>query len=173
MKTTVLIAFLSFAFLTSYSQPADTPSVPKIGFGLDLGLPFTEGYGSLIGGLVRLEYPIKSDLSATASLGYSRLSYDKELRDLLEAFGESGSDGVVPIKVGLKKYLSSPLYLQGELGLAINDGTAFILSPRIGYEKPLEKGSIGASIRYELWTNDGSMHFVSLGLEYNLPLRGK
>lgn len=170
MKTTVLILFLSLAFLTGFSQPPARSSAPQIGLGLDLGLPFTEGYGSLIGGLVRLEYPLSSDLSATASLGYSRLAYDKDLRELLDALGESKSEGVVPLKAGLRKYLSSPIYLQGEVGLAIADGTSFILSPRIGYAKATKKGSLGANVRYELWTNDGSIHFLALGLEYNLPL---
>jgi hypothetical protein len=85
MNRALIVTLLSFSSLLGFSQTATSTNAQKIGFGIDLGLPFTTGYGSLIGGLVRFEHPLKSDLSITASLGYSRLGYEKEVREAFKA----------------------------------------------------------------------------------------
>jgi hypothetical protein len=172
MKKTYIIAILSITCLAAFSQ-TNAPLTSKAGFSLDLGAPITEGYSFLAGGVARFEHPLKSDLSVTGSLGYTRVGYQKEVREALKMVGASTSIGIVPLKGGLKKGLNNNFYVQGESGLAFGEGTSFILSPRIGYEKPTKKGSYAASARYELWAGGGSFHLFSLGLEYNFPIRLK
>lgn len=174
MRSKIIFAALLFASVSVFGQAQTGFSGAKIGVGLNGGMPFGNAgkvYSFLAGGLASIEYPLKSNLSLTGSLGYSRLSYKKEFRDLFDGLGVSTSTGVVPLKGGVKLPLNSNVYTQGELGLAIGDGTSFILSPRIGYEKPLSKGSLAASARYELWSNQGSIHLFALGLEYNFSLK--
>lgn len=176
MKKILVFSLSMLAGMAALAQSKSGFDAAKFGVGLNGGKPFGDAgevYGALVGGLASIEYPLKSQLSLTGSIGYSRLSYKKEIKDALKGTGISTSEGVVPLKAGVKMPFNSRVYGQGEMGLAISDGSAFLLSPRVGYEKPLKQGSLAASARYELWTNEGSIHMFALGLEYNFSLKKK
>nr|WP_199158903.1 hypothetical protein [Pedobacter sp. ASV2] len=144
----------------------------KLGFGLEADFTFGDinerediGYGlSSV-----YQHPLTSKLNLTGSLGISSIKIN-------QPDGSKADAKYVPIKVGLKYYLTKKFFGSGELGssLAVNKygETGFLYSPGIGFEFPVSnKKSIELGFRYEAWSYSKHTNgFLGLKLAFNLGL---
>jgi len=81
----------------------------------------------------------------------------------------------VPIKAGLRYFISEYIYGGGEAGVSFStangngSGIAFAYNPSVGVEFPVSNtGSIDAGIRYEGWSRgSGTRSFIGLHVGYN------
>lgn len=145
-------------FLSSEAQDKKQSS-SKIRFsvGPDAALPvgsFADGYTWGIGGSLQAELPIVPDkLHLVANAGFLNIFNDDDKNKL----GEDLS--LLPVKVGLKYYPISLLYVQADAGASfITNKTkvkadrtaAFVYAPQVGVTLPLGGSSnIDAGFRYE------------------------
>jgi opacity protein-like surface antigen len=149
MKKLLPILFL-FLYTMAHGQ-----SAPKSAFsaGLDLAIPTNSIYSVGLGASGKAEIPITSAASITVTAGYTSLYYKKS------QIGSSRSQdaaGFVPLKAGVKYYLSEGFFIEGELGTAMetnyskNKLFAFALGP--GFLLPVSKNTaIELGFRYENW----------------------
>src|SRR5687768_4067798 len=107
MKKILLVAVFAVAAISASAQTA-SKSRTRFSVGFEAGLPIGDAgdfYGSILGGSLKAEIPLKSALFATISGGYSSLAPQKEFRD-----AGFESVGVVPLKAGLKYFISKNIY---------------------------------------------------------------
>ncbi|MGE6218969.1 outer membrane beta-barrel protein [Nubsella zeaxanthinifaciens] len=162
MKKTVL-SLLLLAGL-GVAANAQQGATNKISAGLELALPtgdnadvFSFGYGASLQG----EFNVAKNLNLTANAGYLSFRLKKEIKELLESFGEdTKGSGAIPLKAGAKYFFAGKFYGQAEVGAAISTdedgGTAFSYAPGIGLNLPIsEKTIVDLGIRYENWRKDG------------------
>ena len=164
MKKILLLAVFAVAAFTVSAQ-TEGKGKTRFSIGLEAGLPVGDAgdiYSSILGGSVKAEIPVASSLFATVSGGYSSLSYEKEIKEALEAFGiDENPGGVVPLKAGLKYFFNKNIYGAAELGAAIgtkkDSETAFAWAPGVGISYPVsDKNDIDFGVRYESWSKDGN-----------------
>jgi opacity protein-like surface antigen len=157
--------------LISISTFAQRPS-SKLGIGIDFALP-QSNFGSNanfgVGPSILFQSPINTNLNFTVNVGYLRFNGDPVFANV------KYREGFIPIKVGLRYYLSEYIYGSAEGGVSISSangsgsGTSFAYSPTLGVEFPVSaKGTIDAGIRYEGWTrSNGTRSFIGLRAGYN------
>lgn len=143
----LLPLFLLFLYTAAHSQNA-----PKKAFsaGLDLGIPTNSIYNIGFGGSGKAEVPIAGPVSLTVSAGFTSLYYKSAL------IGSNRSQDpatFVPLKAGVKYYLSEGFYIEGEAGTAI--------ATNYGKEK-LFAFALGAGFIIDLGKNDA----IDLGFRY-------
>lgn len=142
-------------------EPAGDSQETRLGIGLNLGLPTTDGYDFVIGGDLRLQKDFSGNVSGLLSAGYTAFTYD------------GGSYGFIPVKAGVKIFPVTKFYFSGELGAGFptKDGgkTAFVWAPGIGYG--LNNG-VDLGLRYEGFSADGgTLGQVALRIAYGFMLR--
>lgn len=134
-KSTKFLAFAVAAVALFFSTNANAQS-PKLGIGVNLGVPTSDAYSFAIGADLRYQFDIDKQLSVPITAGYTRLM-GKEI-------GNTGIDfadrGYIPAKVGLKYFFNdtgSGVYGLAEAGAGFSTesggGTSFVYSPAIGY----------------------------------------
>lgn len=165
MKKLFLSLFvLATAALNSSAQTTHTNSRFNIGVEAVLplgGVRHLSQYG--IGGAFKYEHPVAENLFITASAGFTRLFYKDVFQQNLD---KAGMD-FVPVKVGVKYYLSPRLFAEGQFGVALDvrDGvnSFFAYSSGVGYSfsKKFE-----TSLRYEAWADNGTIHQLALRVAY-------
>lgn len=136
----------------------------RVGLGLNLGVPTTNGFNFAVGGDVRLQKDFYSNVSGILSLGYTNFSADGE---------DAGSIGFIPLKAGVKVFPLERFYISGELGAGFGTDkgqkTAFVWAPGIGlgFNNGLDLG-----LRYEEfdWSGGGSLGQVALRIAYGFNL---
>ncbi|MEO7212866.1 hypothetical protein [Mucilaginibacter sp.] len=149
MKKLLPLLFL-FLYCVAHGQTS-----PKKAFsaGLDLAIPTNSIYSIGFGGSGKAEVPIAGPVSLTVTAGYTSLYFK---RSLIGSNKSQDPSGFVPLKAGVKYYLSDGFYVEGELGTAIETNYnkdklfAFAIGP--GFLLPLNKSSaIDLGFRYENW----------------------
>jgi hypothetical protein len=184
-KTTKLLASVATAaaifFATSVKAQTITPDKFRFGVGVEGGLVTGSAHdfsNAEIGGTARLQYGLSNNLALTLTSGYYNF------------FGknEPGTDlkyqslGMVPIKLGIKYFYTSNLYLGAEVGAGIetktflpqgidenyaNTDTKLILSPALGYAN--KHWDVG--VRYENYSGQSNNYgLVALRLAYGFGL---
>lgn len=154
IKSLALVAFMMLFGLTVNAQtPATLPEAAenydqgfRLGFGLNGGYVFEEGYGAALGADVRLQYDLSQRTSLTFTTGFTNLFVDGEDTDL----------GFIPAKLGFKGFIwEDQFYLLGEAGAGIpvthtdiHEDTTLILAPGIGW---VPSKYIDLSLRYEYY----------------------
>ncbi|HEY0175074.1 MAG TPA: hypothetical protein VGC08_01770 [Pedobacter sp.] len=179
MKKLVLLTAIAgiFAISTVSAQTKDAAmSGQKFGIGAEFAFPtgnFGDAFKLGYGGSLQFQTTIAQKLNFTATAGYMNF----KAKDLETPFGtfEGGNYGAVPVKAGIRYFLSENFYAGGELGAAFGTsdgaGTAFVYTPHIGVEFPVsDTGSIDLGARYEAWSNNGTSGFFGLRLAYNFGL---
>lgn len=178
MKKLVLLAAIAatFAFSKVSAQKKDPAmSGQKFGIGVDFAFPtgnFGDVYKLGYGGSLQFQTPIAEKLNFTASAGYLTFTGKEIIAGSNLKFPRFN---VIPVKAGIRYFLAENFYAGGELGAAFgtsNDsGTAFVYTPNIGVEFPVsDKGSFDLGVRYEAWSNDGTLRFFGVRLAYNFGL---
>lgn len=169
MKKFTLLTLIGCSILTAgYSQKKDNV---KLSVGAELAfatgnLSNTHSIG--LGGSAQLEIPIQEKLNAVAYGGI--IFYN----------GKSAGAGlkrkgltVVPVRVGIKYFLTGSVYtnLQAGIGLlgGYGTGTAFSYSPQIGYEFQTNSGkSIDLTFKYDGYSKGGTLGSFGFRLAYIL-----
>jgi len=172
MKKIILIAILAgfSCFSKVYAQNSGRGS--KLGIGADFIFPvgsFADKADFGTGVSLLFQNRIAESLRFTVGLGYLRINGPAQF------VGVKYKEGYVPIKAGLRYFLTENIYAGGELGAAISSangsgsGTAFAYAPGIGAEFPiLNDNSLDFNVRYEGWSrSDGTRSFIGLRAGFN------
>lgn len=112
----LLLTGLSFAATAQRS----IPDTLRIGAGLEGGIingDFGAQYKAVIGASVRIDYPITRKLYITANAGYSMYTAASGYKGTDAITGVQAADfKTIPLKLGVKYFLFSGFYAQGEVG---------------------------------------------------------
>lgn len=172
MKKLLIVAFVLVGFC-AYSQERTTvfekfDNSKAIGIGVTgiatSGNYFNNGYGVSL----KSEWPVAQGLSVTGTIGYVRLSYKDFFKDEKQPTTPST---FFPIKAGVRFFLASNLYFEGETGGVYardykKDGL-FIIELSAGYlMKVSKKGSFDVSLAYQNWSRADNLKLVVLKLAY-------
>jgi len=154
---------------TTSSSPADHA---RFSFGLDGGVTLNHVRGNstgVWGASGKYELPIATNTLFTISAGYTYLPYTSFEKEFLKADGNNSSGAnFIPVKVGIKYYVSHGFFVEGQAGVAFavkgpNYKTSFAWSPGVGYtfDSGIEVGA-----RFENWSNSGALNQANLRLAY-------
>jgi len=195
MKSSIKISALALAFAgftfsakaqtttpTTTSTSTTTASGIRYSIGVDGGIPtgkLSDAYNWNLGGSLQVDIPVANKLFVTVNAGYDNI------------FGKKNLDGsgldvtniqLLPVKAGLKYFVVSNFYVQGEAGasfllnkskLGDDKSAAFVYAPQIGYQFQLGgKSYIDAGVRYEASTkydsniDDSKVSFFGLRVAY-------
>lgn len=172
MKKLLTIAFVLIGFC-AYSQERTTvfekfDNSKAIGIGVTgivtSGNYFNYGYG----GSIKTEWPVAQGLSVTGTIGYVRLSYKDFYQEVKQPTTPST---FLPIKAGVRFFLASNLYFEGEMGGVYardyrRDGL-FIIELSAGYLMQVsKKGSFDVSLAYQNWSNKDNIKLIALKVAY-------
>ena len=180
MKRLLLSLAISgiFAFSTVSAQTKESAwHGQQLSFGFDAAAPvgdFSDFHKFGLGLSVQFQTPIAKNLNFTASVGYLNFTGKEYLRTGYLIIKENNLSAV-PVKVGVRYFISDKFYAGAELGAAFgtsdNAGTMAVYSPNIGFQLPLaNKKAIDLGLRYEGWANNGSSAFVGLRAAYNFGI---
>ncbi|MEP6614126.1 MAG: hypothetical protein ABJA76_19620, partial [Mucilaginibacter sp.] len=147
----------------------------RLGFGIEGGIPTgaIHDYSKFeLGGTARLQYGVAKDVALTLTSGYYNFFADADAK----AIGGK-SIGLVPVKLGVKGFVTDNIYLGAETGAGFETSsqyvknTKFILSPAIGWANK----SWDVGVRYEafLGKSEGlsdNYGTVALRLAYGFAL---
>lgn len=174
MKKLFLLTAIAgiFAFTNVSAQKDPAMNGPKLGVGVEFGLPvgdFGDFYNLGVGGSLVYQQPLASNLNFTASAGYINFSSE-------EVLGVKVSSAAIPVKAGIRYFFAENFYGGAELGAAFstedNGGTAFAYAPGIGVEFPVaDKAAIDLGVRYEGWSRDSrTSSFIGIRAAFNFGL---
>lgn len=158
---------------TSSSSPADHAHLSA---GLDGGVTIggiRPSSKAVVGASVQYEIPIATNTLFTVSAGYSYLLFTDAKKRMIRAFEDPKSGAsFIPMKVGLKYYVSNGFFVEGQAGVVFaikskstnaNYDTAFAWSSGAGYTF---KNGIELSARYENWSNSGVISQATSRMAY-------
>ena len=167
---TAICGFLSFS--SAYAQKDPAMNGPKLGIGVEFGLPvgdFGDVYNLGVGGSLVYQHPLATNLNFTGSAGY--INFSNEDNALVKV-----NAAAIPVKAGIRYFFAENFYGGAELGAAFytgdNSGTAFAYSPGIGVEFPVaDKAAIDLGVRYEGWSkNSHTNSFIGIRAAFNFGL---
>jgi hypothetical protein len=163
MRKIIFLLTLSLGF--TFSSFAQSTKTGDFNVGIYGALPlynmrsiFNEGFGASI----KYEYYWQKNLNFTLEGGYEAFGVKTKLQNPVDP----STIGYVPLKLGIKAYLSKGFYAEGQLGAVFycqhGGGDAFDSSCGIGYsfKKGFEMG-----LRYEQWnqTPQNNIGYVKAG----------
>lgn len=168
-KLLFVFLLVAGASLSSFAQKSDRG---KFSVGLEGGLPVGDASNIstfTIGGSLKYEQPIAQKLAATVSAGFIYFPYKTDVQlDITYLNPDNRGESFVPLKAGLKYWICSSFYGEGQIGAAIatnGGGTYFAYAPGVGV-KVSNNADIG--VRYEGWTHNGStLGQVGLRIAYS------
>jgi hypothetical protein len=167
------ITVAAFALLYSANASAQTtkPGGWSFSIGIEPGIPTgnaTDISSFEIGGTGRLEYNASANVAVMATVGF----YDfMGKTSTLDANVKYTSLEMVPAKLGVKYYIASMFYIDGEAGFGFDTNyenhVKLILSPGIGYASNM--WDIG--VRYENYSGqNNSFGLLGLRAAYSFAL---
>jgi hypothetical protein len=164
-------AVLLLAGNKTYAQTKEVAGDSKalrLGIGLSLGIPTNDFYSFAVGGDLRLQKDLSSNLSAIGSVGYNSFIISNELIGA----GSDNSAGFIPVKVGLKVFPVERFYFSGEVGAgfptADNAKTAFIYAPGLGFGF---NNGLDLGLRYEgMSASRSNLGQIALRIAYGFKL---
>jgi hypothetical protein len=175
--TAVLLVMIAFLSTTTAEAQSIGDGKLRFGIGVDGLIPVgnlsnTESFA--LGITPRLQYGLSNSLALTFTSGFYHFFPKNYL--LTDGVGDSFNAkfhlDIIPVKVGLKAFLSNNIYLSGEAGAGfeVEDGggpVKLILSPGIGYAS--KHWDVGA--RYENFSgNNNTYGAIGLRVAYGFGL---
>jgi hypothetical protein len=166
MTKLIAAAFTAAALFigTNVNAQSTSNSALRFGIGLEGFAPvghLHNGSNFGIGGTARLQYGIADNLALTLTSGYYNF-FGKNV-DLPGGTVKANDLGIVPLKAGIKAFVSQNIYLGAEVGAGFetrsNGNTKLIASPGIGWAN--RSWDIGA--RYENFSGQ-SNNYGTIGL---------
>ncbi|MCC8424028.1 outer membrane beta-barrel protein [Mucilaginibacter sp. UR6-11] len=171
MKKILLTLAISAGVISSCFAQKSTPA--KFSIGIEPGMPVGSARDVstfTIGGSLKYDLPVASKTWFTVAAGYTYFPYKNDITVANVGFIETNSgEGFVPLKAGIKYFISSIFYAEGQVGAAISTssggGTRFAYAPGIGYQFDT-RADLG--IRYEGWSkNNTTISQVAMRLAYS------
>jgi hypothetical protein len=167
MKRLVLILSI-FSIFKANAQ--NTSSLSKaFGAGLELGIPSMSIYTIGLGISGKFEFPVSNKVCVTVTAGYDAFFYKG---NLYTSSRTPSAAEFVPLKAGARYYFNQGVYVEGELGTAIEtnylkqDVFAFSIGP--GFTIPInDKRGVDISFRYESWS-DHQLRQTAIRFAYRL-----
>ncbi len=159
--------------ITKKKTAKDSKNVFRMGLGLEAGYPTKNFSNFELGGTVRLQYDLGSNLSLTLTPGYYHFfGENNKVFYSDKGLAYSTDLNMIPVKVGLKSFFAPNFYLSAETGAGFEldhaQETKLILSPGIGYA-----GNHGLDIglRYENFSgNHTNYSIIGLRVAYGFKL---
>jgi hypothetical protein len=146
--------FFIYLLHSSHVAAQDESLKKAFNFGGELGIPNASVYSIGIGLSGEFELPVSRRVALTATVAYSAFFYKGNLFSSSKTLAPAR---FVPLKAGVKYYLSPGVYFEGELGTAIEtnylkqDLFAFSIGP--GFIIPIkDKFGVDFGLRYEKWS---------------------
>ncbi|MGI4728423.1 MAG: hypothetical protein ACRYGB_07615 [Janthinobacterium lividum] len=150
-----------------------TSKAIRLSIGPDAGIPIgTLGntHNWNLGGSIQADFPVATGLDVTVNAGYNNI------------FGKNNAPDIslIPVKAGLKYFVASNFYVQGEAGasilanknkIAADKSASFVYAPQIGYLFPVGgKNYIDLGVRFEsntkFYNAGNSNNFFGLRVAY-------
>ncbi|MDB5137575.1 MAG: hypothetical protein JWP37_4178 [Mucilaginibacter sp.] len=158
-----IVLILSAITLTATAQ---TITNKAFSAGFELAIPSNGVYNIGLGASAKFEVPIVAPVSLSLTGGFTTLFYKS---NLFNSSRTPGAAGFVPLKAGLKAYLSQNFYAEGEAGTAIETNygkqSSFAFSIGPGFIVPVnDNRGIDISFRYESWS--GQLRQTALRFAY-------
>lgn len=179
MKKLLFVSAVAFfAFTSASAQSSEsTSSKFKIGAGLNVLFPVSnaDAYSVGVGVDVMAQYAVSENISITADAGYTSLMVKSEFKS-----DDFKSQGIIPIRAGIRFFPSSQFYIGGKVGVGImtdvvksinlvtgeiskgsqsttaySFGAGYMLSPKL---------DIG--INYDGYSKNGSLGLIGARLGY-------
>ena len=167
-KILFTLALLGGFAVSSFAQSSNDGGNFSIGF--EAGLPVgnaSDFYNFAIGGSLKYEQPVASDVAVTITAGYTSFQ-GKTVTVAPGLTGKVKAAGFIPAKAGLKFNIADAFYGEAQLGAAFstqsNGGTAFAYSPGIGYKF---SDNVDLGVRYEGWSHNGTFSQIAARLAYS------
>lgn len=165
-RMTKLIAAAFTAAALFIGTNVNAQSTPKSALRFGIGLEGLAPVGNLhnvsnigVGGTARLQYGLADNLALTLTSGYYNF-FGKKIPGTDENYD---SFGIVPLKAGIKAFVSQNIYLGAEVGAGFETheggNTKLLASPGIGWAN--QSWDIGA--RYENYSGQ-SNNYGTIGL---------
>ncbi|GGH20413.1 hypothetical protein [Mucilaginibacter phyllosphaerae] len=149
----------------SISSFAQSRNQGHFSIGFEAGLPVGDAadfYSAVLGGSLKYDLPIAKSTYFNVSAGYNSFIIKDKFKPVF------GSYGAVPLKAGIKYFADQRFFVEGQLGAAFSTesggGTAFVYAPGVGYAFD---GGFEAGLRYEAWSNNGTVGQLGLRLAVN------
>ncbi|MGF7038000.1 hypothetical protein [Mucilaginibacter lappiensis] len=161
-KILLALVILGSTAFSSFAQSSKDGG--KFSIGVEGGLPLNGNVRSVfdyvIGGSLKYEIPVAQATFFTVSAGFNSFHAKSE-------FTNVSSANWIPLKVGIKHYFEKGFFGEAQLGASIptvsERSTRFAYSPGIGYTFD---GGFEAGVRYEGWSNNGTISQLGLRLAY-------
>ncbi len=159
-------------FIGTTANAQTTPkSKLRFGVGLEAGAPTGSahtGSNFELGGTARLQYGVGERFALMLTSGYYNF-FGKTISENPEI--KTTSNGVVPLKAGMKAFFTDNLYFSAEAGAGFetsgSNNTKLLLAPGLGWAN--QKWDVG--LRYEDFSGQGSSYgLVGLRLAYGFEL---
>lgn len=171
MKKFILPALsLAFISLSSIAFSQDKDNL-KLSVGAELAFTtgnFSNTHSFGFGGTAQLEIPVQEKLNAVAYGGL--MTYNgKSVGVGIKSKGLT----IIPLRVGVKYFLTGSVYTNLQAGLGFlsgyASGTAFSYSPQIGYEFKTNSGkSLDVTFKYDGYSKNGSLGSYGFRVAYIL-----
>jgi hypothetical protein len=138
MKTTTKFLASAVAAVALFFTTNANAQGPKLGIGINAGIPTTDQYNLTLGADARLQFDVSRQLSIPITAGYTHFF----AKDVMTIGNENIKQdyGYIPVKAGAKYFFNesgSGLYGLAEVGAAIgvteDAKVGFLYSPAIGY----------------------------------------
>jgi len=153
MRRIIAIVLLFYAANASAQYSASTPTA--FSAGLELGIPTNSIYSIGLGASGKVEIPASKQVFIAVTAGFTTFFYKS---NLYRSSLTPSPAGFVPLKAGAKYYFNQGVYVEGELGTAIetnylkHDLFAFSIGP--GFIVPInDKHGVDVGLRYENWSD--------------------
>jgi hypothetical protein len=165
----IFLAITSMAFFSgAFAQKETSNSLhfsigPEVGFAIGT---FGNTHSIGIGGTVQGEYTVGTGTNLTLTTGY--ISYAGKSAGAGLKFKAAG---ILPLKAGVKYFLSEGFYGAAQLGAGFfnnGGGTAFAYTPMLGYEFSTKSGkAVDASFKYDGYSiNSNTLGSIGFRLAY-------
>ena len=164
-KVLLLLAVISGLSINSHAQ-SRRAAKGIWSIGAEVGLPVGDAsdfYSTVLGASLKYDIPVAQSTFFNVSAGYNAFMLKDRFKNRF-----TKSYGAIPLKAGLKYYADQRFFIEGQLGAAFgtNDGagTSFVYAPGVGYTFA---GGIEAGLRYEAWSNNGTLGQLGLRVAVN------
>ena len=156
------------------AQTTTTTDSPwRLGIGVEGAVPtgqLHDGSNFVLGGTARLQYDTKSNISLMLTSGYYNV-FEKDY-NVGTVTVQPNSLGLVPVKAGIKAFLSTNFYFSGEVGAGIETNyaknTKLIVAPGLGYANA---GGLDIGARYENFSGQNNNYGIAaLRVAYGFKL---
>lgn len=166
IKLLTAISAIALFFFTTETKAQDSQAW-RLGISVNPGVATKDPYGFVLGGDLRLQKDFAGPLSGTLTSGFTHFFVKDEFKDT----PADNPYNVIPLKAGIKGFLTRNFYLAGEVGAGFGTdsgtGTSFVWSPSLGWAF---SNGLDVGVKYEDYTKYDQTKQVALRIAYGFNL---